>query len=100
MSITICYCFNGKFHYSLPVSKLNFWFLSLILSDYDPVQPVTPTTPSQPLKPGTAVYGTTKDNGGFYYIGRTLAHTAKIVGIEFGYRENTIETLISISDDQ
>eukprot|EP01039_Chlorochromonas_danica_P007847 gene7848-8660_t len=35
----------------------------------------------------------------FTYIGRALAHTAKIVGLEFGHKENT-ETLISVSEDR
>jgi hypothetical protein len=65
--------------------------------DPNPPKPLTPTGSSQRAAP---VYGTTKDNGGFYYVGRTLAHTAKIIGLEFGYRETTIETLITVSEDQ
>ncbi len=34
------------------------------------------------------------------YIGRSVSHNAKITGIEFGYRENSIETLISVSEDR
>lgn len=36
---------------------------------------------------------------GFTYIGRIRAHTSRIIGLEFGQRENT-ETLISVGEDR
>jgi hypothetical protein len=40
------------------------------------------------------------EGGAYVFVGRAVSHTAKIVGIEFGIRENTIETLISVSEDR
>lgn len=72
--------------------------------DPNPPKPLTPTgSSSSPQRGGGGAqtsFGTSKDNGGFYYVGRTLAHTAKIIGLEFGFRETTIETLITVSEDQ
>lgn len=36
---------------------------------------------------------------GFLYVGRIRAHTGRIIGIEFGHKEN-VETLISIGEDR
>jgi Ca2+-binding EF-hand superfamily protein len=41
----------------------------------------------------------TGDKSEFTYLGRALAHTAKIIGIEFGYKD-IFESLISVSDDR
>lgn len=40
------------------------------------------------------------DGGAYVFVGRAVAHSSKIVGIEFGTRENSIETLISVSEDR
>lgn len=37
--------------------------------------------------------------GAFQYIGRVRAHTGKVAGVEFGMKD-TIETLVSVSDDR
>eukprot|EP00599_Poterioochromonas_sp_BG-1_P007632 CAMPEP_0173138452 /NCGR_PEP_ID=MMETSP1105-20130129/3699_1 /TAXON_ID=2985 /ORGANISM="Ochromonas sp., Strain BG-1" /LENGTH=858 /DNA_ID=CAMNT_0014051051 /DNA_START=306 /DNA_END=2882 /DNA_ORIENTATION=- len=39
-------------------------------------------------------------DGAYVYVGRAVAHTGKIIGIQFGMRENFIETLISVSEDR
>jgi hypothetical protein len=41
-----------------------------------------------------------KIEGAYSYVGRAVSHTGRIIGIEFGMRENSVETLISISDDR